>query len=325
MNKRFTEIVLPSVVVVQRTLLQLLLSAVFCFMASGSTLLAASAQPAAIMPVDEPLLAKMYDYQTQKDECRQLNDRLRVVNVSYYGFDRKIYNDGKIIVLDVVAANVQNIFKELVKIGFPLGGVDPFKGVRLDQVGNDRGVILDDDYNFAGSFSCRKMLGNGAMSIHSMGLAIDINLLQNPCIEIDTERKTIKKVIPKDGVFHLNRTPVRPGKTVHAGIIDETVIEIFRNNGFNVWGGHWDTPIDYHHFQLPNQLAKLIMQMDKGDADELFALHLKLLKVDTYGKDGRDLVDLIIEITKGDPVEKYKNNRLEFMKVAADAVKRHAR
>jgi hypothetical protein len=290
---------------------------------AASAVLAAPSQPATIMPLDEPLLTKMYEYQTQKDDCKHLNNRLRVVNVKYYGFDRTIYNDGKIIVLDVVAANVENIFNELLKIEFPLGGVDPFKGARLDKVGNDRGVILDDNYNFAGSFSCRKMLGKGTMSIHSMGLAIDINLLQNPCIEIDQDRKMIKNVIPKDGIFHLNRDPVRPGKPNHTGVIDATIVKIFRKNGFNIWGGYWDTPVDYHHFQLPNQLAKLIMQMDKEDAEELFKTHLKLLESDDYGKDGEDISDLVQETMKGDLFEKYNKNHPEFMKAVSATAKRH--
>lgn len=325
MNRNLPVISLTVAPGSRRPLLLFLLAATLCCLSSATMLLAAPLQSAAIMPLDETLLAKMYEYQTQKDECKHLNDRLRVVNVRYYGFDRKIYNDGRIIVLDVVAGSVENIFNELLAIEFPLGGVDPFKGVRLDKVGNDRGVLLNDDYNFAGSFSCRKMLGNGGMSIHSMGLAIDVNLLQNPCIEIDADRKTIKRVIPKDGIFHLNRTPVRPGKAVHTGVIDDTIVEIFRKNGFNVWGGHWDTPIDYHHFQLPNQLAKLMMQMDKGDAAELFALHLKLLKADNYGKDGRDIVDFISERLKGNLVEKYLQNRPEFMKVTSDAVSSYLR
>lgn len=319
MKKNLATVVVIAVFGTHRLLLQFLLAAIFSLLPAVSTLHAAPPLPVAIMPLDDQLLAKMYEYQTQKDDCKQLNDRLRVVNVSYYGFDGKIYNDGRIIVLDVVASSVQNIFDELLKIEFPLGGVDPFKGVRLDKVGNDLGVILNDDYNFAGSFSCRKMLGKDLMSIHSMGLAVDINLLQNPCIVIDADKKTIKNVIPKDGIFHLNRAPIRPGKAVHAGVIDDRIVEIFRKNGFNVWGGNWDTPLDYHHFQLPNQLAKLIMQLDKGDADELFALHLKLLKSDKYGKDGRDIADLLEEVLKGDLIEKYKKNRPEFMKVASAA------
>jgi hypothetical protein len=290
-----------------------------------ATVQSAPAHTAAIMPLDDRLLAKMYEYQTQKDDCKHLNDRLRVVSVSYYGFDRKIHHNGRIIVADIVANSVQTIFNELLKIKFPIGGVDPFKGARLDRVGNDLGVLLDDDYNFAGSFSCRKMLGNGGASIHSLGLAIDINLLQNPCIEIDPDKKVIKRVIPKDGIFHLNRDRIRPGKAVHEGVIDATIIDIFRRNGFNIWGGHWDTPLDYHHFQLPNQLARLLLQMKKADAAELFQLHLKLLKTADYGKDGKDIVDRISEVLKSDPVEKYKANRAAFMKAAHAAVKRSAR
>ena len=43
-------------------------------------------------------------------------------------------------------------------------------------------------------------------------------------------------------------------------VIDEstnlTVVQLFKDNGFSVWGGVWNFPIDLHHFQVPTDEAK---------------------------------------------------------------------
>ena len=36
----------------------------------------------------------------------------------------------------------------------------------------------------------------------------------------------------------------------------EDVIDVFADNGFFGWGGYWDTPIDYQHFQVNRKLAE---------------------------------------------------------------------
>lgn len=35
----------------------------------------------------------------------------------------------------------------------------------------------------------------------------------------------------------------------------ESVVGVFRENGFTVWGGYWRDRIDYQHFQIPKAIA----------------------------------------------------------------------
>ena len=35
----------------------------------------------------------------------------------------------------------------------------------------------------------------------------------------------------------------------------ETVIDVFADNGFLIWGGDWHDPVDYQHFQLAGEMA----------------------------------------------------------------------
>lgn len=50
----------------------------------------------------------------------------------------------------------------------------------------------------------------------------------------------------------------------------ETVVEIFYKHGFTVWGGNWNDPIDWHHFQLTRQQAEIIASLPYEQGLEFF-------------------------------------------------------
>ena len=77
--------------------------------------------------------------------------------------------------------------------------------------------------------TCRTTTGNTARSVHSYGVAIDINP---------------------------NTNPFCPAGQACNRDIPERVIAIFKNHGF-AWGGDWSRGKDYMHFEW------------KGDCDEL--------------------------------------------------------
>ena len=52
-------------------------------------------------------------------------DRLMQVSFSYWDFDGRRHDDGNVVVLDVVAPQVQAIFNALLQRGFPLGKAIP--------------------------------------------------------------------------------------------------------------------------------------------------------------------------------------------------------
>ena len=71
-------------------------------------------------------------------------------------------------------------------------------------------------------------------------------------------------------------------------MIDDKVVKIFRNNGFQIWGGDWDFPIDYMHFQSSKALSKLLLQMEFEDAQIFFDLNVKYLRLNPQEKIGND-------------------------------------
>lgn len=197
------------------------------------------------------------------EKSNNILKRIEEINVNYINLDGKYCGDGKILVMDAVSENVKNIFNELVKIDFRIAKIDPFDGNVIKNKFPFRKITeLDDNCNSTRSFCYRKNISNNKLSLHSFGLAIDINPLFNPCIKIDMKNKKITEVIPKNGIFYLNRSENRPNKEKRYGIVDQEVVEIFKKNEFNVWGGNWDFPLDYHHFEVSKETLNALKIVD---------------------------------------------------------------
>ncbi len=195
-----------------------------------------------IKKLPQEILSDMMLKNIYSSECPIHHSNLALLNLSYYGFDGKEYHDGKMIVLKDYATNILNIFKILFDNKFP---IEKIKLIN-DYNGSDEDSMSD---NNTSAFNCRLIAGSRQLSIHSYGLAIDVNPKQNPYI---TFNDGDLKLFPKSGKEFLNRSNIRPGM-VESLLLNEnkTVIEIFKENGFTIWGGTWNDPIDWHHFQLP--------------------------------------------------------------------------
>lgn len=215
-----------------------------------------------ISNLDEKIQADMHQKKTYTAGCPVDIKRLKLINFSYYDFNGKTHDNGEIIVMDAVSEQVVNIFHELYKQRFPI-----HQSRRIEYYdGNDLKSLED---NNTSSFNCRTVTGSSALpSIHSYGLAIDINPIQNPYITPDNLNTGKADVLPKEGLNYLNRTNSRPGMA-------EQVVAIFKANGFNIWGGQWNTPIDWQHFQPPRIVAKILANMEPNDAKEFFKLYVK--------------------------------------------------
>jgi D-alanyl-D-alanine carboxypeptidase len=171
-------------------------------------------------------------------QCPVPAERLVEVTFSYYDFNNTVRQDGSIIVLDAAANHVQAIFNTLYQQRFPIEA--------------------------AIGFECRLITGNRSnMSLHAYGLALDINPTQNPYIAADNTSVGKAKVIPAAGIRFINRTNQRPGML-------EPVVHIFQSKGFTIWGGTWNDPVDWHHFQTPKTVADLLTIMTKEDGEIFF-------------------------------------------------------
>ena len=197
-----------------------------------------------------------------KDQCPVSLNRLRIFNFPYYDFNSIEHYDGKIVILDVVVNRVANIFKELHALKFPI-----YKAEVIENYNGDDEASMAD--NNSSCFNCREIVGGGLPSLHSYGLAIDINPIHNPYIMLEdstNKKRGIIKILPAAGYDYLNRTNIRPGMV-------EPIVPIFAKNGFPVWGGKWNTPIDWQHFQPSRAMAQLLalMTYDHGNIWVIFS------------------------------------------------------
>ncbi|WP_319929494.1 M15 family metallopeptidase [Xenorhabdus santafensis] len=167
-------------------------------------------------------------------------NRLNIVNFNYIDFSGN-ESTGEVIVLDVFALQVENIFHELLLAGFPI-----HKALAIEHYnGDDKDSMRD---NNTSAFNGRKITGAASWSKHAYGAAIDINPLQNPFLGFNPDG--VPYVLPENSAEqYLNRIAKRPGKKAREGM-SEKVVDIFLSNGFMRWGGYWDTPIDYQHFEV---------------------------------------------------------------------------
>ena len=186
-------------------------------------------------------------------------ERLNLVVFRYWGFDGRSHDNGRIVVLDAVAPAVQRIFAALYERRFPLAGaelLDAFEG-------DDHASMAA---NNTSSFNDRAVPDSVRLSLHAYGAAIDLNPVQNPFL---MRRGDVISVDPPAGADFLNRGARRSGKAEHAGFA-EAVVDVFAENGFTVWGGDWDDPIDYQHFDIGRTLAERLVQMTPDKARVAF-------------------------------------------------------
>lgn len=195
-----------------------------------------------IQDIPATIIDQMQHSGVWKQNCPAPIEHLKLLTISHFNFDGLV-KSGQIIVLDKLAKSALKIFEELMLIKFPIHQIelmDKYKG-------NDDQAMKA---NNSSAFNFRPIAGSDKVSMHSYGLAIDINPVQNPCIVIKDDHGV--EVHPKAGAAFLNRSNIRPGML-------EPVVPIFKKHGFTEWGGNWNTPIDYHHFQVPrSQVEELL-------------------------------------------------------------------
>lgn len=193
-------------------------------------------------------------------------NRLRRVTFSYINFEGKEEHQGEIMVLDAVANQVSHLVDELRSIRFPIHmarTMEHFKG-------NDDASMAA---NNTSAFNDRPITGQpGTVSIHAYGLAIDINPVMTPYLELSENGQP--RFIPPAGTEYANRSLLRLDKPFRPGMAEQ-VINLFARHGFLYWGGYWDTPIDYQHFQVSREMAEFMAAAPYSLARDYFEQHVK--------------------------------------------------
>jgi hypothetical protein len=225
-----------------------------------STALALPAS-AGIEPISAEHCALMQSRNVINDDNPIGCDRLRKVDFSFRHFDGS-NQLGSIVVMDAFADHVQRIFNELHRRNFPLQqavGMEVFHG-------DDQAAMRA---NNTSAFIGRVITGGSRPSLHAYGAAIDLNPVQNPFLSITAQgTATIDPLMAARTT--VNRLVFRPDKPVHRGMAEE-VIDLFADNGFIHWGGYWNFPIDYQHFEVaPRVFLERLASLDPAQARREF-------------------------------------------------------
>lgn len=155
-------------------------------------------------------------------------DELSYIELSYYDFNGKV-NTGEMVVNKSVANEVVDIFKELYDKKYPIEKIrliDEYNAIDAESMAD----------NNSSSFCYRTIANTNKISNHGLGIAIDINPLQNPHVVNGVAN-------PIEGQEYANRSNYKPGMIVEG----DDLYNAFISRGWT-WGGHWKNP-DYQHFE----------------------------------------------------------------------------
>lgn len=144
---------------------------------------------------------------------------------------------GELICNRSVSADLLYIFRRLFDAGYPIERVTLIDGYGADD---ERSMAA----NNTSCFNYRPVANSTRLSKHSLGKAIDINPLYNPCVRrLRGGRVTVS---PQAGKVYADRTRQFPYKIDTADLC----YRLFVSRGFT-WGGHWKSVKDYQHFEKP--------------------------------------------------------------------------
>lgn len=161
---------------------------------------------------------------------KEVIDNLILLNVEYYGFDKKLHR-GQLVIHKDLKQDVEEIFEFIKSSKFPIEKVIPI--VKYNW--SDDASMLD---NNTSSFNYRKVAGKSKLSNHSFGTAIDINPFVNPAVYSNS------RVSPTGAQYN----PRAEGAISK----NSALTREFLKRGWK-WGGDWTTLKDYQHFEKPLQ------------------------------------------------------------------------
>ena len=157
---------------------------------------------------------------------------LRYLRLSYVDFDGG-RQTGEMVCNAAVARDLCEIFQALYEAEYPI------RSIRLvdDFGGSDEASMLADNTS---CFNYRPRTGQSRLSKHALGLAVDINPLENPFVDRQG------RVRPAGAEAFADRSRDFPHKIVRGDLC----WQLFREHGFS-WGGTWRSVRDYQHFEKP--------------------------------------------------------------------------
>ena len=183
-----------------------------------------------IKPIPEEIKRQMIGA-TWNEDCPVGLDQLAYITLSHWGFDDR-GRTGELIVNKAVAGSAVAVFRDLFEIRFPI------ENMKLSSYYYKNPDDPSKTNNSSGFYHRKDAQSPNKLSIHSYGLAFDINPFYNPSPVADGN------VEPAGAEKYLNRELKHKGMIIEGG---ETFL-IMTKHGW-AWGGFFKHGADPMHFE----------------------------------------------------------------------------
>lgn len=179
-------------------------------------------------PIPFEIQERMKDVSLPQDARIDISD-LRYLTLPYYDFEGQV-QQGEMVCNVKIAKDLIAVFRELFEKQYQ------FCSIRLidDFGGSDEASMLA---NNTSCFNYRTKSGSSALSSHALGLAVDVNPMQNPFVKRG-------KVYPETATDFVDRNL----DFAHKIDTQDACYKSFKAHGFR-WGGLWRSAKDYQHFE----------------------------------------------------------------------------
>lgn len=179
-------------------------------------------------PIPFEVQERMKDVSLPQDARIDIAD-LRYLTLPYYDFEGQV-QQGEMVCNVKIAKDLIAVFCELFEKQYQ------FCSIRLiDDFGSSDEVSML--ANNTSCFNYRTKSGSSALSSHALGLAVDVNPMQNPFVKRG-------KVYPESATDFVDRNL----DFAHKIDTQDACYKSFKAHGFR-WGGLWRSAKDYQHFE----------------------------------------------------------------------------
>ena len=169
----------------------------------------------------------------QKEDSRVRRSDLRHLRVPYINYEGQTC-EGELICNKAIAEDLLYIFRRLYEARYPIASIR-----LIDDFGADDELSMR--ANNTSCFCYRPVNSSNKLSRHALGMAVDLNPLENPCVRQRGGRVIVQ---PATAAKHVQRSHKAP----HQIDRNDLAYKLFTERGFR-WGGAWRSVKDYQHFE----------------------------------------------------------------------------
>lgn len=184
-----------------------------------------------IFEINDEIFSRI-DGKSYKKNCTVPIENLRYLRVLHKDLSGKILT-GELICNAKIATDLIEIFQTLYAASYPIEKI-----ALIDEYNADDELSMR--ANNSSCFNFRFISYTTTVSLHGLGMAVDINPLYNPYIKTVDGRLSIE---PATGAEYVDRKKIFPYKIEP----DDICVKLFKSHGF-LWGGDWQGKKDYQHF-----------------------------------------------------------------------------